>query len=260
MTSPWGDFLGRADGWNWDWSAGLSIVEGVMVLKRPDDHERPVRISVRAVTTGQEGAGEILWQEVATLEAGHIWARLPFRITPYGRPVRLHVEAESGVPEGWLAGCREIQIRQTIELNGDPPPPTVVASAGIYTKMPDGKSAWLRAADSTAMDLQAWHTGPLGVWTQRASSSTPWKVTLETEGIVAEHGTSPVVMLLWYRSGRIELLSQQAIDRQFPGEISFEGWMPEPGGWLGVAVRPMERGKPFNLKVRVKEWVYQASL
>jgi hypothetical protein len=79
---------------------------------------------------------------------------------------------------------------------------------------------------------------------------------LEVEPTVDGEGTPPVVMLFCYRGGRVDLLSQQAIVTGTTGEVSFGGWMAETSGWLGVAVRPTEQGKPFSTLVRVKGWTW----
>ncbi len=255
FTSPWGDYLGREGGWTWNWTSGLAIVEGQIVGQRLGDSVQPGHFTVRISTIEAQGPGVELWRATATIEAGLAWARLPFRITPYGRPVQIHVEPIDGVSQVWHFGCREVQIRQTINLAEQNPPPTVVAADGKAVQWPDGKQGWFRSMDPLSADPTTGLHSPFEMWIDRRNdSSTPWRVKLEIEPAESANGTPPVMMLLWYRSGRIELLSQQVIDPQGPKEISVEGWMVESGGWIGVAVRSLEKGKNFNVKVRVKEW------
>jgi len=253
LPSPWGDCLGQSGGWEWDWCPGMSIVEGQILARRSGDASQPAPFVVTVNSLDGKNAGEELWRLAAAVPAGEEWIRLPFRITPYGRSVRVRVVPAAGERQPLFFGCREVQVRQTVCLSNEPPPSTTVPVMGQSQRLVDGTVGWLRAA---AGDAHSWQTTPLENWKERATGSSPWRVTLETEPAAGPEATPPVVMLLWYRSGRIELLTQKAIERSDSGEISFEGWMPEPGGWLGVAVRPLERGKPFNLKIRVKGWEY----
>jgi len=140
----------------------------------------------------------------------------------------------------------------------EPPPPTTVLEPGSYVKLADGTTALFRSADEGRRDQQSWQAKPIEAWTRRdRGGSSPWRVTLEVEPSVDGQGTPPVVMLFCYRGGRVELLSQQAIGAGTSGEVSFGGWMAETSGWLGVAVRATEHGKPFSSLVRVKGWSWQ---
>ncbi len=256
-SSPWGDYLGGGGAWQWDWTRGLSIVEGLMVVGRNDPRDAVDTVKIRASTRESDASTQTLWETSIRIEPGQQWARVPFRITPYGKPVRMSVENTSGQAADFRVGCRELQIKQTTDSDEEPPPPTTVAGAMVRMGPTGGKMMWLRSAAENQSEALAWQTAPVEVWSRVDEPSGAWRVTLET-GLASsvQPGTLPVAMLLWYRAGRVELLSQRAIESGPLNEITLEAWMPEPGGWIGVAFRPMERGKPFNLPVRVRALNY----
>jgi len=256
-TSPWGEYLAGAGAWEWNWCAGPFIVEGLVVANRRGPTATPARFIVSA-TTGEGGEPRTeLWKTPVEIAAGESWVRLPFRITPYGKAVHFKVEPEGADAEQLQVGVREVRISQTSESVLEPPPPTTVIEPGRYVQLGDGRTALFRSTEVGRYDQQSWQANPIEAWTRRDSGSTPWRVTLEVEPSTDGQGTPPIVMLFYYRGGRVDLLSQQVIDAGTKGEISFGGWMAETSGWLGVAVRPSERGKPFSSLVRVKGWSWE---
>lgn len=257
-ASPWGDILGRSGTWQWHWPRGPVIAEGTIVARRLQPVDRPVRFEVVATATGADGRETVLWEKVATLPAGQRNLRLPkFRLTPYGDAVRWRLSVEPQQGESLFVGFRELRVTQTQEkAEVRPPPPTVVAADGHWLDLTDGTRIWRRVATAAGSRPAPGQAAAFEAWTWRESGDTPWRVVLEAESGADGAGTPAVVMLMWYRAGRIELLRQEALEAQHSGEVVFEGWMPEPGGWLGVAVRPLEQGKRLASRIHVRGWSY----
>ena len=66
-------------------------------------------------------------------------------------------------------------------------------------------------------------------------------------------GTTPIIMLLWCKSGRLEIMNQFA-PPVTEGAFTVQGGLPERGGMIGIVVRPIETGKPLNAELRVVRW------
>ena len=60
-------------------------------------------------------------------------------------------------------------------------------------------------------------------------------------------GSSPMVRVVWYKGGRLQLMQQGQIPADRPFE--FHVWTAEPGGWIGILVDPGAAGPAVQVRI-----------
>lgn len=251
MTSPWGDFFGTTGDWTWRWNLPSRVVEGLFVSVAESTLKSATSISWRIVAKS-EGEHEVLLSRKINLSATQSESRVPFRIEPNGRPLIFEIEAEGESASSIATGWREIRILHVGESADKSPPPGLNITAPVHQMIaPDGSIYWLRVKNDQ-FEQNSYATA-FEVWKKGAESSENWQATLSIEPQTEFPGATPVVMLIWCKSSRLEIL-QQAVPPITSGTFTVGAAMPEPGGWLGVVVRPIEQGKPLNARLRLERW------
>jgi hypothetical protein len=60
-------------------------------------------------------------------------------------------------------------------------------------------------------------------------------------------GRPPVVRVVWYKGGRLQIIHQEWTKRGEP--FNFRVWTAEPGGWIGVLVDSGKDLAPVQVRV-----------
>lgn len=251
MTSPWGDFFGATGGWTWWWDRPSRIVEGVFVAVAQSGLKSSASISWRIIASSQ-GEAEVLLSQKVKLSETQSESRIPFRVEPNGQPLTFEIEVEEGASSSIATGWRNVRILHVGDTSDDVPPPGLNIHAPAHKIIaPDGVVSWLRVKNDQFQDHA--YTTAFEVWKQGSETGGNWQATLNIEPHSESPGATPVIMLIWCKSSRLEIL-QQAVPPTESGTFTVGAAMPEPGGWVGVVVRPIEQGKPLNSKIRLLRW------
>lgn len=247
--SAWGDYFGQAGSWTWSWTQPVRIVQGTLIAVAKLDAGNPASLSWRIIAD-PTGKRTVLSEGREMLDSTHRDLRVPFRIEPNGQTIAFEITTSNDVAAGW----RDVRILHAGDNPDDPVPPGLKSDVPASAiSLADGRTAWLRTSEETASQApNVWLTEPFESWTPTTGLGTPWHATLAIKPSNA-NGTLPVIMLLWSKSGRLEILNQFT-PPVTEGEFNVEGGLPEPGGWIGIAVRPVQPDRPLNAEIRIKQW------
>lgn len=261
VQSPWGDFWGAPGAWTWRWEEPVRQVHGsfIAVVNEWPSQQEGVELRFRVVAD-PEGAAQTIWDSGSIrMEPPDREFRAPLQFEALGRPVVFEI-MEFGDHDGVVyAGWREIQIRHAGDTPRaeQPPPPLRVKGPSITVTSPAGKTShrrWMEQPDETAPNLFDWTDQPFEIWTRGPATGGRWSAELEVEPVPDGQGVVPIIMGMFYKSGRLELATQMApgIDQ---GTFILEGHVVEPGGWIGVVIRPVEADRPLHSRLRFKRWI-----
>jgi hypothetical protein len=251
QPSPWGEFFGRSGSWTWMWPQAVRTVEGTLVATGSTSLAEETALAWRVIAD-PDGAKTVLWSGQQALGPNKSEVRVPFRIEPNGQPVSFEIEAPDGITAGW----RDLRILHVGDNPAQPAPPgLILTTPAEELNLPNGNPVWWRRPESSSpgTDSGAWQSTPFETWMPDAGLSGPWRATLEIEPTTEAGGTTPIIMLLWCKSGRLEIMNQFA-PPVTEGEFTVQGGLPERGGMIGIIVRPIEPGKPLNAKLRITRW------
>ena len=256
--SPWGEFYGATGSWAWEWQRNVRQVEGVFIATLGSGAKGTDTIQINwRVVADPEGTREVLWTGKAVLGASEPEQRAPFRFQALGRRVSLEIEVEGPAASDVRSGWREVRITHAGEVDLTTPPPGLKqAGAAQQGALSDGQLSWRRwmdGADAGDEAVGALTAHPFEIWSAGPAEGGEWVATIEIEPVPDSNGVVPILMLMWFKSGRLELVQQLA--PPIPqGTFVVKGRSPEPGGWIGIAVRPVEKDRPLHSQLRVLRW------
>lgn len=247
-SSAWGEFYGRPGGWTWSWERPSRIVEGSLVATLGDREQRH-RLNWRIVAD-PAGKRETLSSGDVYLSADEPELRAPFRVEPNGRTLDFEITTDDA--RSITAGWRGVRILDAADVADDPVPPGLaIKAAAKALARADGTTVWMRVAGGrTPASADEPLAVPFEAWTRGPEVSSPWRATVTLSPGDQPDAVAPVVMLLWYKSGRLELLDQ-FVPPVSDGDFEVRGRMPERGGWVGIVLRPVSPGHPLDRRVRV---------
>lgn len=250
--SPWGDFYGTNGGWTWFWPQPSRIVEGTLVAEARQASDHPVEVRWRIIASPKQNK-QVLWSGQYQLTASSGPMRAPFRVAPNGRPLAFEIIAGDGVIAGW----RQMRI-EDVDLGGqvstEPPPGLILPTAAETLKTPEGATAWRRLPPGwNTPPVGGWQATPFEVWMPDLSNAPSWQATLAIKPAHQANGVTPIIMLLWYKAGRLGLQTQMA-PPVTEGTFTIQGRLPDTGGVIGIVVRPASAGQPLNAELRIVRW------
>lgn len=253
-SSPWGEFFGTTGNWTWWWGGPTRIVEGTFVAVAPPRTRDTVPLTWRIIADPDGQAVELASGRF-NLSPGQTTVRAPFRVEPNGRALAFKIEMANDPAKTVTAGWRDMRILEVGEVTGESVPPglRIDKPAHEFT-LPDGTVVWQRIGSALRSNHPpAGFPLPFEAWKKDAGSPGTWQVTLDTTPYSNPGGVAPIVMLVWCKSTRFEILTQEVAPLK-SGPHTLTGWIPEPGGWMGVIVRPVERDKPLDRSPRLLRW------
>jgi hypothetical protein len=253
--SPWGEYYGTPGSWTWWWDRPVRIVEGTLIAKMKPTGSSPTSLSWRIIAD-PAGARTVLSAGKATLSSSQPDLRNPFRVEPNGLPLSFEIEVSGDDSESVTAGWRDMRILHAGDTQQDPVPPGInLDEPAVEFKTAAGRSVWLRVMNEPKPESleTAWDI-PFETWTTGLVAPGSWQATLSIQPESKTPGAQPIIMVLWYKSGRLEIVDQLAAPVS-QGEFTVTGRSPESGGWLGIVVRPIEQSaSALNAKLRVVRW------
>ncbi len=100
-----------------------------------------------------------------------------------------------------------------------------------------------RISESNIIEL---YTGD-EIWFKPASPVQEFvgKATLIASDLDTGH---PIVRVVWYRGGRLEVMHQDSF-KSPDGVMSFRAWPPEDDGWFGILVDGNPAGDPLRIEI-----------
>lgn len=250
QPSPWGEFFGRSGAWTWAWPHAVRTVEGTLIATVNGNLTSPSSLTWRVIGD-PHGAKTVLWSGQQTLAPDKTELRIPFRIEPNGQAVAFEIEGADAITAGW----RDLRILHVGDNPTEPAPPGLILNtpAEAFT-LSTGNPVWFRRPETSSLtDADAWQEAPFETWIPDNGLNAPWRATLEIKPSTEAGGTTPIIMLLWCKSGRLEIMNQFA-PPVTKGAFTVQGGLPERGGMIGIVVRPIETGKPLNAELRVVRW------
>jgi hypothetical protein len=246
--SPWGEYLGRTGSSRWVWNEGARDLSGTFVAVLDRREGPPVRIAWRIVAAGDE---RVLAAGNADVSTESPQINTPFALQASAGPIRLEIEVPPADEARVTAGWRALWIRQAGLPSPQPPPAAVDGGELGYTEIASTGAPLIRhPPDAPVGD---WFPAPFEAWREH-DACTPWKVRVNTKRRRDLAGSPTIVFLVWYKAGRIEILREKMANPDDEETIELEGWMPEPGGRLGVAARAADIAQPPNCRVRIESW------
>ncbi len=252
--SPWGEFFGTSGGWTWWWDRPTRVVEGMFIAVTSPNSLNSVSVNW-SIIADPEGDPEVLLSREARLSSEQSDFRSPFRVESNGRPLVFVTEITDGEIESVATGWREMRVHHVGDSPGAQPPPGLNLTEPAYESiLADGSVNWIRTEGNVRLeDPTALFGHSFETWKQGTSAGGIWQATMKIEPQPEQGGADPVIMLVWSKSTRLEILKQEVVPTK-SGTFSLEAWTPEPDGWMGVVVRPLEHGKPLNARLRVVRW------
>lgn len=193
------------------------------------------------------------WSADVRLPAGETETTMSYDLDAANQPTRFAVTVADDYAEQLHAGWRMPQIYDSRVDTPTPPQlrrtyrsETTLESADRLALLPPG---WAERAQVVVrggtMELNSLHLPAGGEgWIRLDDYFRTMRVRVRNPD--ANPQIKPVVRVLWYRGGRIEMITQREIPAE--GEISFDAWMAEYQGWVAVLVDP----NPEEAKVRLQ--------
>lgn len=253
-SSPWGEYFGTSGNWTWAWDFPSRTVEGMFIATAAVNLTGPVQIVYRIISADDENS-HVLSTRTVHLTPDLKEFRTPFRVEPNGNLLSFEIEVSGDQSESITAGWREIRIPHVGDSPDEAVPPGLnISGTAQQIPLPDGELIWLRVFGGDPIDNK---NGPLSVPFEGRRSAPEagkaWQVSLQVTAHKNTGGTVPIVMLVWCKSTRLEVLHQEALPIE-SGIFTIEGRTPESGGWLGLVVRPLQREKTLNTRLEVVRW------
>lgn len=241
---------------SWAWPMGARSFQGRAVAQLKGAAVGVHHVTFR-VMAGHAETGELLWEAPVVLTPQRPRASLAFALQAGGRPVWLQALVGENSAEQVLAGWREVRITEAGEAESTPALPfnrKLELRANLSTG-PGPNQLWF-GRGSARQSANGWSLVPAEFWRKQASSSSRLEVTFEFEANPSAPADPVVVGLVWYRAGRIELMTEQSFDLRNVGRTTLRAWLPEPNGWVGLIARPAG-GDGVGHRVRIVSWTMQ---
>ena len=251
-----GNALGAHSDSNWAWPMGVRSFQGRAVAQLVGAVDGVHSVTFR-IMTGQAETGELLWEVPVVLTTQRPRVDLTFALQASGRPVWLQTLVGENSAERVLAGWREIRITEAGGEESSPAlpfnqklKPLGTLSTGLW---PD--QLWFGRSPAR-QSANGWSLVPAEVWRKQTTTSSRIEVTFEFEANPKDPADPVVVGLVWYRAGRIELMTEQSFDLRKVDRATLRAWLPEPSGWAGLIARPAG-GEGAGHRVRIVSWTMQ---
>ncbi len=190
----------------------------------------------------------------ADLPAGETEKVITTTIDPGGLPMLFLIEVPEELTGRIEAGWRGLRLSHTLDDADEPPAvrpgaatirpadegekaallPTEARDASVFVRvtgepspegllLTPGGEIWLRVKGGLALDFAVRSAGPL------------------------QPPALPVVRVLYYKGGRLDVLTQDAIRAEDP--VQFHAWSAEGGGWIGLLLDPSGSVPALRVKV-----------
>lgn len=254
-------FFGRLGNSVWNWPFGTRVFGGRAAAMLDVSVRKSARVVFRVVA--RDGASpQLLWEHPVVLTEKRPWVTVPFNLQAAGRPLSLEVMMADEFKAAVAAGWKNIRITHAGDFNPKPSLPfggslkaVEAAVADLATPGPSTAGMWF-ARDQSALGADGRVRLPLEHWRFHPmpgqSSVVAVKVAFDT---APGQPTGPVALTLsWYRSGRYEVMTHRMLDLAKEKEISIEGHMAEPFGWVGIQARSPQTGADLSPRLRIVSW------
>jgi hypothetical protein len=217
----------------------------------PDD---AVTVSFAVENRETAGGTTRLFSETVTLTAGRPEVRLPFHVSPGGRPVALSITVPSDQAHQVLGGWRDIRIGHATDTAAGPPALLrALLSADGAGHHPTAAPV-LRLAGLEAAADDGWVAAPFEVWQPVSPDRRDAAVAVEVQRRPDGAGHPTLLTLAWYKAGRVEFLRQEVANPAETTRIELSAGLPEAGGWVGLLARAADPAAEPNVRARPPEW------
>lgn len=228
-------------------------LNGNAVLSRlPGAGDGPLAADVKVIVHGASPE-DVRWSTRLELAAGQQTVSIPFQADAGGRMLMFWVTLPASQPAGVVvAGFRDLQITHAVEVGTAPrlraDSPSDVASGPGQAESLFGDVAWrptqlvVRNGSPMAGGLELSPGGEVWLHRDGMAGELSGQVTCP-----AGPGRPPVVRVVWYKGGRLQIIHQEWAKHGQP--FDFKVWTAEPGGWFGVLVDPGKDLAPVHVRV-----------
>lgn len=236
---------------NWAWPLGVNALHGLAVARLAPGARQAARVTFRVMADDPDN-GRLCWQVSVVVGPQQPEQEIPFSLQTGGRPLWLQTiippEAAGLIFGGW----RQLRITHSNEQDRSPPPAFSVELHRIETTAGEGETEelWYAPVASDPVAEGGVHI-PAEYWRRAEPRLGVVRVTVALQRTAAQSGEPVKVTLAWYRSGRFEIMTERLIDPSTTSEVTLEGAVPEPGGWVGVLTRHGVAGD----RMRITSWV-----
>lgn len=244
-TADGRNFLGMSrSGTVFSFTAPCNRLGGVAVVQRlPDAPAGPVTAEL-IVRYTRPDAPEHAWRQAVTLPAGVAETAVEYAVDARQQPLEFAVEIPTTAAGTICAGWSGPRVQHAQADDAEPQGLHAAPIAGSWIHddatpqlRPTGwrpDAVFLRGAtlDGETFTLSA--GGELWLRADRPLTELLATAWLPSEGAA---GRLPYLRLVWYKGGRIELLTQAAL-RAEDRRLELRAWSAEPEGWIGLLVDP----------------------
>ncbi len=253
-SSPWGDYFGTSGNWTWAWDHPVRTVEGMFVATTATKLTTAVQIDYRILSLIDDNP-IVLSTRTITLTPDQPDFRAPFRVEPNGTRLVFEIETSGDQSNSVTAGWREIRIPHVGDTQDEGVPPGLnITGTARRTILAADDFIWLRiSGESQSAGENDPITVPFEAWKSAPVAGKRWQATVHVSPQTKADSTPPIVMLVWCKSTRLEIIHQEVLPIQ-TGSYSIEGRPPESGGWMGLIVRPLQRDKSLNTQFKIEGW------
>lgn len=251
-----GSLLGAPADSSWAWPMGARSFEGRAVAQLQGAVAGAYQVTFR-IMAGDADTGDLLWEAPVVLTPQRPRADLTFSLHANGRPIWLQTLVGAGAAGRVLAGWREVRITEAGEAEVAPALPfnRKLELREVLSTGPGPNQMWFGRSPAR-QSSDGWSLVPAEVWRKQTSASSRIEVTFEFEANPSNSADPVVVGLVWYRAGRIELMTEQTFDLRKVSRATLRAWLPEANGWAGLIARPAG-GEGAGHRVKVVSWKMQ---
>lgn len=197
-----------------------------------------------------------IWQQELTLASGETEAAVPVMIEAQQSPLRFTVELDTKSLQEAAGGWFPPSMRAG-PASSDEPPALVRSPPDVMRDFPDIQSALIGADWQPDQVLireghltdDGFFLADLGQVWLRADHGLD-----SLDGIASLHNppphTSINVVVLWFKSGRIQITDQFTLDHETPSR-SFHSWSSAHEGWFGVLIQ--ETANSALVKIHIEK-------
>lgn len=237
-------------------------LNGQFVVQRETEtaplHEQDVTVkfAIYDATIPENTTGALIWQETATLPAGEGELVQDYHIDSRGRPVRFVTEIPPEHETGLRAGYLLPRITHSGDAFDRPPQLRLPAASPEFS----GKDLAAKvlppewAEDTVVLSRGAQiHGDQVHLLSGSELWLKPKRPIREIRGKITfahppSHVRSPIVQVVWYRGGRLELLRQGVVHPP-DATYHFDAWPAEPDGWYGILLAPHGNSEPLKIEI-----------
>jgi hypothetical protein len=253
-ASPWGELFGSDQRSRWEWKNGVQMMTGTFAAALNGPVPAPITASWRVLAVGSVGE-TVLEHGSLTLSTEQPEARVNFELTPFGDALRFEVEIADTDATRLFAGWRDLWVQQAGPSEPQPPPAAVDGCEDDNDEMMEATTFVRHVRRDHSAQKGGWQPTPCEAWRECGIESKPWKVHVSAKRRRDANGSPTIIVLVWYKGGRIEVLRELMVNPDDEQTVELDGWMPEPGGWMGVFARAADVLQPPNCRIRIDSWL-----